>query len=87
MIKSHALIITRHIGFVLSCLGLWLRASAAPDYTGEIKPLLARRCVSCHGATQAKGGLRLDTAAALRKGGDHGDPLRPDKPEIGRAHV
>src|SRR4051794_11616513 len=32
------------------------------DYPRQIKPLLAARCYPCHGALQAKGGLRADTA-------------------------
>jgi mono/diheme cytochrome c family protein len=35
-------------------------------------PMLKQRCVECHGADQAKGGLRLDSFAALAKGGEHG---------------
>ena len=40
------------------------RAWAAVDYLRDVKPLLTQECVKCHGATQQKGGLRLDTAAA-----------------------
>ncbi|WP_395752724.1 DUF1553 domain-containing protein [Prosthecobacter sp.] len=51
------------------------RAEAAVDYEHEIKPLLKERCYACHGALKQKGDLRLDTAAAMRKGGDNGDIL------------
>ncbi len=44
----------------------------AADYLREVKPLLTEHCVTCHGADQQKGGLRLDTAAAARRGGEHG---------------
>lgn len=50
------------------------------DYPGEIKPLLARRCVACHGALEQKGGLRLDTAGRMRAGGDSGPAVVPGKP-------
>jgi cytochrome c553 len=56
------------------CLPLPARA-AAPDYAREIKPLLAAQCVKCHGQTTQKGGLRLDTAAAARKGGGRGPAI------------
>ena len=46
-----------------------------------IKPLLARHCVSCHGAAKPRGGLRLDTAAAARKGGKEGPAVVPGKAE------
>lgn len=56
-------------------------ASAAVDYLREIKPILARDCVKCHGATQQKGGLQLDTAAAALRGGKHGPLWQPKDPE------
>ncbi len=38
-----------------------LRASdAAVSFMQDVKPLLARRCFSCHGPTAREGGLRLD---------------------------
>jgi len=53
-------------------------ASASPEdiqyFEARIRPLLFKRCYGCH-SSQAKtvhGGLRLDTAAGLRKGGDSG---------------
>ena len=42
------------------------------DYVRDVKPLLSRRCYACHGALKQKAGLRLDTAARMRKGGDGG---------------
>jgi hypothetical protein len=50
----------------------------AVDYEKEIKPLLKERCYTCHGALKQKADLRLDTAAAMRKGGDGGDILAGD---------
>lgn len=49
------------------------------DYLRDVKPILTRSCVPCHGATQQKGGLRLDTAAAALQGGDAGPALQPGK--------
>ena len=55
-------------------------AAAAPvDYLLEVKPLLAQQCYKCHGASQQKGGLRLDTAAFARKGGERGAAIRPGR--------
>ncbi|MCH7988080.1 MAG: DUF1549 domain-containing protein, partial [Planctomycetes bacterium] len=42
------------------------------DYLREIKPILAARCFACHGALKQESGLRLDTGALIRKGGDGG---------------
>jgi hypothetical protein len=47
-------------------------APASVDYVRDVKPLLARRCYSCHGALKQRSGLRLDTAALMRQGGDGG---------------
>jgi len=46
------------------------------DYLREVKPVLKSHCYACHGALKQKGGLRLDTVAALRKGGDGGDATK-----------
>lgn len=65
---------------MLSFLALIVFAIPAVDYSREIKPLLASRCGSCHGAIAQKGGLRLDTAAMARKGGDSGPAFAAGKP-------
>jgi hypothetical protein len=45
------------------------------DYPTHIKPLLASRCVACHGALKQAGGLRLDTARLAIQGGDSGPAI------------
>ncbi len=47
------------------------------DFVSTIKPILDSRCVRCHGPTSTKGGLRLDTIAGIRKGGDGGTVIVP----------
>ncbi len=44
-------------------------------------PILERRCIRCHGEATRKGGLALNTAAAVLKGGDSGPAVVPGKPE------
>ncbi|MCE9560930.1 MAG: PSD1 and planctomycete cytochrome C domain-containing protein [Planctomycetes bacterium] len=39
--------------------------SAAPDFDRDVKPLLEKHCIACHGAGKPKGGLDLRTPAAL----------------------
>lgn len=63
------------------CLLLAASRGAAVDYTREIRPLLAERCFSCHGTLRQQGGLRLDTAALMQRGGKSGPALVPGKPE------
>ncbi|MEE2989904.1 MAG: PSD1 and planctomycete cytochrome C domain-containing protein [Planctomycetota bacterium] len=47
-----------------------------------MRPLLAKRCYSCHSAKteKLKGGLRLDSRSLLLKGGDTGPAAVPGKP-------
>ena len=46
-------------------------------FEAKIRPALVEHCYGCHsaGAKKAKGGLRLDSVDALRKGGDSGPVL------------
>lgn len=50
-------------------------ADTAVDYLKEIKPVLRERCYACHGALKQNGGLRLDTASLLTKGGESGPAI------------
>ncbi len=66
---------------VLLCI-LAANVAAAPvDFVREIKPVLERSCVQCHGPDKEKGALRLETREALFKGGDSGAAIAPGKPE------
>lgn len=63
------------LGVSAACVLATAASGGAVDYEREIKPLLKERCYACHGALKQKAGLRLDTAAAMRQGGDGGDIL------------
>ncbi|MES1213842.1 MAG: DUF1549 domain-containing protein, partial [Singulisphaera sp.] len=54
---------------------------AAQHFDNAIAPLLARRCLDCHNATDLKGGLDLSTAAATQKGGDSGAVIAAGSPD------
>jgi uncharacterized membrane protein len=50
-------------------------------FTQKVRPILAQSCYQCH-TKEAAGGLRLDSRAALLKGGDSGLAVvlgNPDK--------
>lgn len=47
------------------------------DYLRDVKPLLQAKCFSCHSARKQEGGLRLDAAALIRRGGDDGPAITP----------
>ncbi|MFN3648958.1 MAG: DUF1553 domain-containing protein [Armatimonadota bacterium] len=57
-----------------------LLAQDRVDYLRQVKPVLTERCVACHGVLKQQGGLRLDTAAFARKGGNSGPAVRPGSP-------
>lgn len=42
------------------------------DFDTEILPILRANCVSCHNDKKSSGGLVLETATQLMKGGEHG---------------
>jgi hypothetical protein len=48
-----------------------------PIFIGVIEPILSKKCVACHGPQKAKGDLRLDTFAAVQKGGKDGVVIVP----------
>jgi mono/diheme cytochrome c family protein len=59
---------------------------AAPDpgtqqfYTTRVTEILQNNCLDCHDQT-AKGGLRLDSYAAIRRGGGDGPVIVPGDPD------
>ena len=54
---------------------------AAPSYTAEIVPILARNCIACHSANTKMGGLVLETMDALELGGQRGPAVVPGNTE------
>ena len=61
-------------------------ALAAPPDAGaafekKVRPVLVEKCLGCHGPEKQKGGLRLDSRAAVLAGGDRGPAVEPGKPE------
>lgn len=44
----------------------------AADFATEVQPILAKRCLMCHGGSQQISGLRLDNAGDAMKGGYSG---------------
>src|SRR4051812_25023851 len=62
-----------------------LTAQDAPldVFENRIRPVLASRCVACHGPSTPlpQGGLRLDSVAGIRKGGNSGVILTPGDPD------
>ncbi|MFP6768823.1 MAG: PSD1 and planctomycete cytochrome C domain-containing protein [Planctomycetaceae bacterium] len=55
-------------------------------FESQVRPLLVKRCYACHSAKAdpVEGGLRLDTRAGWKKGGDTGPALIPGQPTQSR---
>ena len=84
--------VSLRLSAVFVCCLLWQPAlfgdEAEQFFEQQIRPLLAEKCVGCHGATKQSGGLRLDSREAILRGGDTGPAaIVGDVSEIGRAHV
>ncbi len=71
---------------LLSALGMReVRAdedASRPEYfTTRIQPIFEANCYRCHGGMNHRGGLSMQTKAALLKGGHDGAVLVPGAPE------
>ncbi len=75
---------------VLMCLVLLAQettpaetATAEPTqfFETNVRPVLSEHCDQCHGPKKQWAGLRLDSRAAILKGGDSGPAVVPGKPE------
>lgn len=50
------------------------------SYAQNVQPIFTQRCVSCHGASRADNGLRLDSYQGVMKGTQHGPVVVPGSP-------
>jgi cytochrome c553 len=57
------------------------RAKQLEFFERSVRPVLAENCFGCHGPAKHKAGLRLDSLAAILKGGDSGPAVKPGEPE------
>ena len=53
-------------------------------FEGKVRPILAENCLGCHGPEKQKSGLRLDSPAAMARGGESGPVVEPGHPEASR---
>ena len=58
------------------CAAAVQAALVAPvDFAREVQPILASRCLDCHGTEKPKGGLQLISGKSALKGGKSGEPV------------
>jgi cytochrome c553 len=70
------------LALVLSTVPVTAQDSSAAltFFETRIRPLLAERCYSCHGAETAEAGLRLDVRSGWERGGQRGPAIVPGDP-------
>jgi WD40 repeat protein len=67
-------------GAFLSALPLFAQAPAHKiNYEEDVKPIFARRCLTCHSASEMRSGLNLETYQGVLKGGGAGDVVKPGR--------
>jgi WD40 repeat protein len=59
-------------------------AQEKPSYAKHVRPFLAKYCLECHNAKNAKLGLNLETFKAIVEGSEGGPVLTPGKPDMSR---
>jgi mono/diheme cytochrome c family protein len=88
-VKTFLILLAACTGFVIASAN-WkaeqLAAGSASQSTQssferDIRPILAARCLSCHGEKKQSGGLRLDAKALAMRGGLSGPAITPGKAE------
>ncbi len=69
------------IGFSSTLFLLAAAHGSEPEFETEVWPILETHCMECHGEKQTYSNLRLDSPAAIRRGGELGEVLVPGDPE------
>ena len=75
-------ILVSAVGFPVSAQDQ--QAERVAFFEKHVRPLLLKRCVSCHGPRKREANLRLDRADGLFRNGDQGPVVKPNKPEASR---
>lgn len=68
------------ISMQLGTVGAREDAARPEYYTAKVKPILDSNCGRCHEGTNHRGGLNMDTRAAMLTGGHHGPAIVPGDP-------
>ncbi|MFO0880883.1 MAG: PSD1 and planctomycete cytochrome C domain-containing protein [Gemmataceae bacterium] len=69
----------RLIACLLGLSGALGAAAPAADFVRDVKPILEKHCLSCHGPEKQRASLRVDSARALLAGGSSGPSVVPGK--------
>lgn len=69
--------IERHQATLSKEMGTTPEDAGEVNFLEDVAPLIDSKCLGCHGATNPRAGLRLDTLAGWRRGGRSGPLLVP----------
>ncbi|MEW4489565.1 c-type cytochrome domain-containing protein [Thalassoglobus sp. JC818] len=72
--------IERQKGLMDKSSGKAPKAKSEVSFIEDIAPIIDQKCLGCHGANNPRNGLRLDTFAGWRRGGQSGSLLIPGQP-------
>jgi hypothetical protein len=74
--STEGMVAVRQFGSLTFALLIALATAAVRaddvDFARDVQPILTAKCVQCHGAKKQESGLRLDSGAAVLRGGDSG---------------
>lgn len=77
-----SLLIAASTAFAALAPGFNLLAGPPDElYLKGVKPLLADKCISCHGPLDQQAGLRLDAGELIHRGGDSGEVIDARQPD------
>jgi mono/diheme cytochrome c family protein len=66
---------------VLALVAARPAAAAEVSYVKDVRPLMTKYCVECHGDQKVKAGYDLDSYKAIMLGGKKGPAVVPGKPD------
>lgn len=79
-IQSLQHLLTSYLLLAVFC-GSFTVADDQSFFENEVRPLLLRACINCHGEKKQEGSLRLDHIDGFLKGGDSGSAIVPREPD------
>jgi Protein of unknown function (DUF1553)/Protein of unknown function (DUF1549)/Planctomycete cytochrome C/F5/8 type C domain len=81
LLISCAAIVALGLGTARSSYAAEPPGAKAEFFETKVRPLLVKNCLGCHSGSDARGGLALNSAEGLKKGGTAGAAIDPTNPK------